>query len=127
MSATYYRHARLGHIVQVDGPQPKSRDVFAGTVIFSPMDPEAIVPGTYSQVWMRDAFDKVASYRPESECAPRVVTRDTVDTLQFELEMLRNALGVDAEPLDTLAERMTRAAVSYRKLYNAVKEWENEH
>lgn len=123
MSGLYYRHIKLGHIVHADGPQPKGRDTFAGTVVWSPDEPEAIVPGTFSSCWLRVSFERTTIRHVTAAPAPDI---DTVESTQHELDVLRHALGVDAEPLDTLPERMLRAAASYRKLYEAVKAWESE-
>ena len=121
MSALYFRHKQLGHIVQADAIQPAKGDCFAGTVIESYSDPEAIAVGTHSTVWMRAAFE-----RTNRVDAVQATPADSVASMQFELDMLRVALGVDDCPLDTLPERMLHAAQSYRRLYEKVKQWERE-
>jgi hypothetical protein len=118
--AMYFRHKQFGHIVQADAIQPAKGDCFAGTVIAA-YDDESIAVGTHSTVWMRAAFE-----RTNRVATPVATCADTVAAMQYELDMLRVALGVDDCPLDTLPSRMLHAAQSYRRLYEKVKAWEAE-
>lgn len=104
----FYRHIYFGHIVQTSA-WPDRGDVFAGTVVEA--DDERIIDvGTYSTIWIKKAFVKTSRIVPE------------IDTF----ESLRIALGVEAEPLATLPQRVQERATRAGRALAMLEAWAQE-
>lgn len=108
----FYRHIHLGHVVRVTA-WPERGDIFAGIVVESD-DEQRIELDTYSTVWIKSTFKPTARVESPALMSPNVY------------ETLRVALGVDLEPLATLAQRVQERATRAGRALAMLEAWAAE-